>query len=73
MDNNAELARFCSTLEAAVIKTVENGKMTKDLAMCISEGKPVERSAYRTTQEFMQDIADCLAEMWGTGGRVAKL
>ena len=73
LDNNPELARFCSTLEAAVIKTVEDGKMTKDLAMCISEGKPVDRSAYRTTQEFMQDIADCLAQMWGSGGRVAKL
>ena len=73
LDNNAELARFCTTLEAAVIKTVEDGKMTKDLALCVSEGKPVDRSAYRNTQEFMQDIADHLAEMWGSGGRVAKL
>ena len=69
LDKNAELARFCATLERAVIKTVEDGKMTKDLAMCISEGKPVERSAYRSTQEFMQDIADCLAELWGNGPR----
>jgi len=30
--------------------------MTKDLAMCISEGKPVPRSAYRSTTEFMNDI-----------------
>ena len=29
--------------------------MTKDLAMCISEGKPVDRSAYRSTTEFMQN------------------
>jgi len=36
-------------MEEAVIKTVENGNMTKDLAMCISLGKPVPRSAYRTT------------------------
>ena len=49
LDSNAELARFCATLEAAVIKTVEDGKMTKDLALCISDGKPVDRSAYRST------------------------
>ena len=47
--------------------------MTKDLAMCISEGKPVDRSAYRSTSEFMQDIADSLAELWGNGPRQAKL
>lgn len=49
LDNNVDLARWSTTLEAAVIKTVENGSMTKDLAMCISGGKPVDRSAYRTT------------------------
>jgi len=57
LDKNADLAIFCSTLERAVIKTVEDGSMTKDLAMCISGGKAVPRSAYRTTQEFMQDVS----------------
>lgn len=35
LDNNAELRRFSATLEDAVIKTVENGKMTKDLALLV--------------------------------------
>jgi len=36
--------------------TVEQGSMTKDLALCISEGKPVSRKDYRSTGEFMADI-----------------
>ena len=63
MDKNAELALFCLTLEQAVIKTVENGKMTKDLALCISGGKEVPRSAYRSTTEFMSDIKETLDKM----------
>jgi|Transcript_11862 isocitrate dehydrogenase len=64
LDNNAELARWSTTMEQAVIKTVEGGSMTKDLAMCISGGKPVTRSAYRTTQEFMADISNTFRAMW---------
>jgi len=30
--------------------------MTKDLALCISEGKPVDKSKYRNTFDFMKDI-----------------
>lgn len=56
LDKNSELALFCLNMEKAVITTVENGKMTKDLALCISGGKEVPRSAYRSTTEFMQDI-----------------
>ena len=33
LDNNSDLQRFCQSLEDAVIKTVEGGKMTKDLAI----------------------------------------
>lgn len=56
LDKNARLLDFCQKLERAVIATVEGGSMTKDLALCISEGKPVPRTAYRTTSEFMTDI-----------------
>ena len=41
LDQNSELALFCLNLEQAVIATVESGKMTKDLALCISGGKNV--------------------------------
>lgn len=61
LDKNAELALWCQKLEQSVIETVENGFMTKDLAMCISEGKPVKREAYCTTQEFMQKVSDTFA------------
>lgn len=31
----AELLAFCTDMEAAVIRTVEEGNMTKDLAICV--------------------------------------
>lgn len=72
LDKNEKLADFCKKLEASVIETIENGSMTKDLALCISEGKPVARSAYRSTQEFMGDIqARFHAKL--TGDQRAKL
>ena len=73
LDNNAELARWSTTMEQAVIKTVESGKMTKDLAMCISGGKNVPRSAYRSTQEFMEDIATTFRTMWTQAAPRPKL
>lgn len=35
LDQNVALEKFCHTLEAAVIQTVESGVMTKDLAICV--------------------------------------
>ncbi|HEY4154769.1 MAG TPA: NADP-dependent isocitrate dehydrogenase, partial [Puia sp.] len=35
LDKNDELIRFCETLERVCIETVESGKMTKDLAVCL--------------------------------------
>lgn len=60
LDNNGPLQHFCETLEAAVIETVEKGFMTKDLALCISEGKEVDRSKYCTTEEFMKKCQETL-------------
>jgi isocitrate dehydrogenase len=73
LDKNAELALFCESLEAAVIETVESGSMTKDLAMCISGGKAVPRSAYRTTQEFMGDVVNTFKAKMAGKTRSAKL
>jgi isocitrate dehydrogenase len=39
LDNNQELIHFCHDLEAVCIETVESGKMTKDLAVCIHGNK----------------------------------
>ncbi len=60
LDNNGALLNFCETLERAVIETVEKGFMTKDLAMCISEGKEVPRSKYCSTEEFMKRCEETL-------------
>ena len=55
LDNNAELAKFCATLERVCIETVEQGKMTKDLALLISKDAP-----YQTTQQFLNSIDENL-------------
>lgn len=58
LDKNGPLQVFCEKLEEAVIGTVRSGCMTKDLALCISGGKSVERSQYQTTTEFMNKVSD---------------
>jgi isocitrate dehydrogenase len=60
LDNNGELKNFCEVLERSVIETVEKGYMTKDLALCISEGKEVPRSKYSSTEEFMNRCQETL-------------
>ncbi|MDP1851104.1 MAG: NADP-dependent isocitrate dehydrogenase [Candidatus Planktophila sp.] len=55
LDNNSELAAFCATLERVCIETVEQGKMTKDLAILISKTAP-----WQTTQEFLASIDENL-------------
>ncbi|HIF84300.1 MAG TPA: isocitrate dehydrogenase (NADP(+)) [Flavobacteriaceae bacterium] len=55
LDNNQELVDFCKTLESVCIKTIESGKMTKDLALLI-HGKKLNRSHYLNTQEFLDSI-----------------
>jgi isocitrate dehydrogenase len=63
LDNNKELAVFAQQIEDAVIKTVEDGFMTKDLALCISEGKPVDRSKYCSTQEYLNKVDEYLKKI----------
>jgi isocitrate dehydrogenase len=41
LDNNAALTKFAAALEEACIETVESGKMTKDLALCVHGSKYV--------------------------------
>jgi isocitrate dehydrogenase len=55
LDGNQELIDFTHTLEDVVIKTVESGKMTKDLAMLIGPEQP-----YQTTEEFLASLAENL-------------
>ena len=55
LDGNKELVNFCETLEAVCIQTVEEGKMTKDLAVCI-HGDKVGADKYLTTEQFLEAI-----------------
>ena len=60
LDNNQELIRFANALEEVCIETVESGKMTKDLAVCISGNKVSHGKDYLYTEEFLQAINDNL-------------
>ena len=52
LDNNEELIKFANTLEQVCIKSVENGSMTKDLAILIGPS-----SKFLTTNQFL-DVID---------------
>jgi isocitrate dehydrogenase len=64
LDNNQELIDFANTLENVCIETVESGKMTKDLAVCISGNKVKAGTDYLYTEEFLEAIANNLEEKW---------
>ena len=55
LDGNKDLVQFCEALEAVCIETVESGKMTKDLAVCIY-GNNVAKEHYLTTEDFLNSI-----------------
>jgi isocitrate dehydrogenase len=55
-DGNDALINFCSTLERVCIETVESGKMTKDLAVCIHGNKVSHGEHYLYTEEFLDAI-----------------
>lgn len=55
MDSNQELVGFAQQLEQVVIETVENGKMTKDLALLVGGGQ-----GHQTTEEFLAALDENL-------------
>lgn len=56
LDNNQPLIDFCNTLEKVCIETVESGKMTKDLAVCIHGNKVEHGKHYLYTEEFLSAL-----------------
>jgi len=60
LDNNKALADFSHKLEAAIIKTVEKGTMTKDLAICIHGNNVQEGKHYVCTEPFINAVRDQL-------------
>ena len=59
LDGNAELQAFADKLEKATIATIENGTMTKDLAL-ITE---LENVTTLNTQDFIKAIRTTLESM----------
>jgi isocitrate dehydrogenase len=55
LDNNAELAKFASTLEKVTVGTVESGDMTKDLALLIGADQK-----WLSTTAFLDKVSDNL-------------
>ena len=51
MDGTPEVTAFAETLEKVCIQTVEQGDMTKDLALLISRDQP-----FQTTEDFLASI-----------------
>ncbi|MBC7654526.1 MAG: NADP-dependent isocitrate dehydrogenase [Oligoflexus sp.] len=64
LDGNHELVNFCQTLEQVCIDTVESGKMTKDLAVCIY-GNKVTLKDYLNTEDFLAAIDENLKAKLG--------
>lgn len=56
LDGNQALIDFSNTLEQVCIETVESGKMTKDLAVCIHGNKLNHGEHYLYTEEFLEAI-----------------
>ncbi|MFM6998712.1 MAG: isocitrate dehydrogenase (NADP(+)) [Bacteroidota bacterium] len=56
LDGNAELIRFCETLEQVCIDVVESGRMTKDLAVCIHGNRVEHGTHYLYTEEFLDAL-----------------
>ena len=59
LDGNAALAEFANRLEKACIKTIEDGKMTKDLALITSIQNPTVLSS----EGFIKAVRTTLEEM----------
>lgn len=60
LDSNEQLSDFAKTLEDVVIKTVESGAMTKDLAVLVGP-----EQAWLTTEEFLAALDENLMARLG--------
>ncbi len=58
LDGNAALEEFAGKLEAACIRTIESGKMTKDLALITTNPSPVVLNS----ADFIRTVREALEE-----------
>ena len=64
LDGNQRLIEFAETLEQVCVETVESGKMTKDLALCI-HGAELNDSHYLNTEDFLEALNEGLRAKMG--------
>jgi isocitrate dehydrogenase len=63
LDDNAELNRFVELLEKVTVDTVEQGAMTKDLALLVGENQ-----GWLTTEGYLDKVAQNLDAAMGEAG-----
>ena len=60
LDNNEALAKFAETLEKETIGAIEDGHMTKDLALLVGADQ-----AWQSTTGFLDTVSDRVAKAMG--------
>ena len=66
-DDTPEVVKFAETLERVCVETVEEGKMTKDLAILVGPDQ-----AWMTTEQFFEAIRENLEKAMGVSRGLAK-
>ncbi len=59
LDGNNELSDFAGKLEEACVKTIESGKMTRDLALITS----IENPTVLNSENFIKAIRETLDQL----------
>lgn len=62
LDENDALKNFAETLEKVCVETIEDGFMTKDLAICVKGLDGVKRGDYLDTFAFLDKLAENLTK-----------
>ncbi|XKL64604.1 hypothetical protein PGB90_004690 [Kerria lacca] len=60
LDSNTDLKKFTIALENACVNSVDSGKMTKDLAICVHGSANVKENLYLNTDDFIFAIKEYL-------------
>ena len=60
-----ELIKFSHALEEVCVETVQSGKMTKDLAVCVHGNKVTHGKDYLYTEEFLDALNEGLKKKLG--------
>ena len=60
LDSNLDLKIFTQSLETSVIETIENGKMTKDLAILAYGTSKLSKDQFVNTEDFILEVGKTL-------------